>query len=204
MNMVCLDVEGVLLPEIWIAVAEHFNVEDLRMTTRDISDYSVLMGRRIEILAEHDIRLSDIQAVIAEMGPLEGAKDFLDWLRARSQVALLSDTFYQFAMPLMAQLDYPMLLCHQLEIDAAGRIVGYNLRQSDSKRHAVIAFKTLNYHVVAAGDSYNDTTMLGEADEGILFNAPDNVISEFPQFPLAKNYEELKRLLADKLRIRSD
>jgi len=195
MNMLCLDVEGVLLPEIWIAVAKHYDIDGLRLTTRDISDYSVLMGRRIEILAEHDIRLPDIQAVIAEMGPLEGAKDFLDWLRRRAQVTLLSDTFYQFAMPLMAQLGFPTLLCHKLEVDAGGRIVGYDLRQSDSKRHAVMAFKTLNYRVLAVGDSYNDITMLSEADEGILFNAPSNVVSEFPQFPLANDYAELQGLI---------
>lgn len=192
MEIVCLDLEGVLVPEVWIGVAERTGIEALRATTRDIPDYDQLMRQRLAILDEHDIRLPVIQDVIAGMGPLDGAAEFLDWLRPQFQVVILSDTYYEFAEPLMRQLGWPTLLCHRLEIDAEGRIANYRLRMKDHKRASVAAFKSLNFTVIAAGDSYNDTSMLGEAHAGILFHAPDNVIAEFPQFPATKDYDELK------------
>ncbi len=188
----CLDLEGVLVPEIWIEFAERTGIEALRRTTRDEPDYDVLMRYRLEILAEHGLGLPDIQAVIAEMGPLPGARDFLDALRERSQVLILSDTFYPFADPLMRQLGRPTLLCHDLEIAEDGRIHSYRLRLADHKRKSVAALHGLNFKVLAAGDSYNDTTMLTEADAGILFRPPPNVVREFPQFPVATTYEELR------------
>lgn len=191
MELACLDLEGVLVPEIWIGVAKATGIDDLRLTTRDISDYDELMQHRLRVMAEHSVTLSQIQAVIAEMGPLPGAAEFLDWLRGRFQVVILSDTFYEFGMPLMAQLGFPTLLCHKLEI-ADDRVVGYRLRQPDAKRAAVRAFHELNYRVVATGDSYNDTAMLGEADAGILFCPPDKVIAEFPQFPVVTDYHQLQ------------
>ena len=191
MHLACLDLEGVLVPEIWINVAERTGIEELRLTTRDIADYDELMGHRLAVLDAHGIRLSQIQAVIAGMGPLPGAADFLAWLRARAQVAILSDTFYEFAMPLMAQLGFPLLLCHRLNVDD-DRVVGYTLREPDSKRAAVKAFHQLHYRVVAAGDSYNDTAMLAEADAGILFRPPQNVIDEFPQFPVARSFADMR------------
>ncbi len=192
MEIACLDLEGVLVPEIWINVAERTGIEELRLTTRDIPDYDQLMTRRLSILAEHDLGLPDIQTVIGGMSPLPGAREFLDWLRERSQVVILSDTFYQFAAPLMRQLGWPTLLCHRLEIGEGGRVTDYHLRQKDQKRQAVKAFHRLNFRVIAAGDSYNDTTMLMEADLGILFRPPENVIQEFPQFPVTRSYDELK------------
>lgn len=192
MELACLDLEGVLVPEIWIGFAEKTGIDELRATTRDIPDYDVLMKQRLRILDEHQLGLDDIQQVIASMAPLPGARDFLDWLRERFQVVILSDTFYEFSLPLMAQLGYPTLFCHRLEADEQGRIVDYKIRLKDHKRQSVIAFHQLNYRVIAAGDSYNDTTMLGEADVGILFKAPDNVIQEFPQFPSVAEYDELK------------
>jgi phosphoserine/homoserine phosphotransferase len=191
-EIACLDLEGVLVPEIWINFAERTGIEELRLTTRDVPDYDALMTRRLSILAEHDLGLSDIQQVIGGMSPLAGAKEFLDWLRERAQVVILSDTFYQFAAPLMRQLGWPTLLCHRLEIGEGGRVSNYHLRQKDGKRQAVRAFQQLNFRVIAAGDSYNDTTMLSEADAGILFRPPDNVIEEFPQFPVARSYDELR------------
>ncbi len=191
MKIACLDLEGVLVPEIWINVAERTGIEALRRTTRDEPDYDVLMKGRLEILAQHGLGLRDIQEVIATLEPLEGAAAFLDWLRERFQVVILSDTFYQFADPLMAQLGRPTLLCHSLETDEAGRVVAYHLRLEDQKRKAVRAFRDLAFEVTAAGDSYNDTTMLAEANAGILFRPPDNVIAEFPQFPVTRTYDEL-------------
>lgn len=193
MEIACLDLEGVLVPEIWIAFAERTGIAELRATTRDIPDYDVLMKQRLRILDEHKLGLPDIQAVIAEIKPLPGAVEFVDWLRERFQVVILSDTFYEFAAPLMRQLGWPALLCHRLETDERGRVVDYKLRQVNPKRQSVLAFKSLYYRVIAAGDSYNDTTMLAEADAGILFHAPDNVIAEFPQFPAVHTYEDLKR-----------
>ncbi|MBK8537128.1 MAG: bifunctional phosphoserine phosphatase/homoserine phosphotransferase ThrH [Candidatus Competibacteraceae bacterium] len=174
MELACLDLEGVLVPEIWINVAERTGIEALRLTTRDIPDYDQLMRRRLALLDQHGLKLSDIQRVIASMGPLDGAHQFLDWLRERFQVVILSDTYYEFAMPLMRQLGWPALFCHRLEV-VADRVVNYTLRQSDSKRQAVRAFHGLNFRVIAAGDSYNDTAMLAEAEAGILFRPPQNV-----------------------------
>jgi len=191
-ELACLDLEGVLIPEIWIAFAEKTGIEELKATTRDIPDYDVLMTQRLRILDEHGYGLNEIQEVISTLEPLEGAREFLDWLRERFQVVILSDTFYEFAMPLMAKLGFPALLCHKLEVDENGRITNYLLRQRDPKRQSVRAFQLLNYRVIAAGDSYNDTTMLAQAEAGILFHAPKNVIEEFPQFPAVHDFEELK------------
>ncbi|MCG8907537.1 bifunctional phosphoserine phosphatase/homoserine phosphotransferase ThrH [Pseudomonas sp. DP-17] len=192
-EIACLDLEGVLVPEIWIAFAEKTGIDALKATTRDIPDYDVLMKQRLRILDEHGLKLSDIQEVIATLKPLEGAVEFVDWLRERFQVVILSDTFYEFSQPLMRQLGFPTLLCHKLITDETDRVVSYQLRQKDPKRQSVIAFKSLYYRVIAAGDSYNDTTMLSEAHAGILFHAPDNVIREFPQFPAVHTYEDLKK-----------
>ncbi|MCH7890910.1 MAG: bifunctional phosphoserine phosphatase/homoserine phosphotransferase ThrH [Gemmatimonadetes bacterium] len=192
MKLACLDLEGVLIPEIWINVAESTGIEALRRTTRDEPDYDVLMRSRLEILAEHGLRLPDIQEVIGRMRPLEGAAEFLDWLRERFQVVILSDTFYEFADPLMAQIGRPTLFCHRIETDDSGRVVAYHIRLEDQKRKAVEAFRQLNFQVIAAGDSYNDTSMLSEADAGILFRPPDNVIEDFPQFPVTRSFEELR------------
>ncbi|MCK6555324.1 bifunctional phosphoserine phosphatase/homoserine phosphotransferase ThrH [Candidatus Binatia bacterium] len=192
----CLDLEGVLTPEIWIDVAERTGIPELRVTTRDEPDYDKLMRYRLGILDRHGLKLADIQAVIGSMQPLEGAPAFLDWLRARFQVIILSDTFEQFASPLMAQLGRPALFCNTLVIDDAGRIADYRIRIRDGKRKAVMALKLLNFDVVAAGDSYNDTTMLAEADHGILFRPPENVIREFPQFPVTRTYAELQEAFA--------
>ncbi len=191
MIFACLDLEGVLVPEIWINVAKRTGIDALRITTRDEPDYDVLMKRRLEILAEHGLKLADIQQVIATLRPLDGARDFLDDLRERFQVLILSDTFYEFADPLMRQLGRPTLLCHSLGIDDEGRVVDYHLRMPDQKRQAVIRLHELEFKVIAAGDSYNDTSMLAEADAGILFRPPDNVIEEFPQFPVTRSYTEL-------------
>jgi len=195
--LACLDLEGVLIPEIWIAVAEKTGIKKLRLTTRDIPDYDELMRGRLKILDEHNLKLADIQEVIGTLSPLEGAKEFFDWLKSEFQVIILSDTFYQFVAPLMGKLDYPTLFCHELIIDAEGCIADYRLRQSDGKTKAVSALKGLNFKVIAAGDSYNDTGMLIEADAGILFCPPDNVIAEFPQFPVTRNYEEFKNALLE-------
>ena len=193
MEIACLDLEGVLVPEIWIAFAEKTGIESLRATTRDIPDYDVLMKQRLRILDEHGLTLNDIQDVIATLKPLDGAVEFVDWLRERFQVVILSDTFYEFSQPLMRQLGFPTLLCHKLVTDEKGRVIDYQLRQKDPKRQSVLALKTLYYRVIAAGDSYNDTTMLSEANAGILFHAPDNVIAEFPQFPAVHTFEDLKK-----------
>lgn len=189
-TVVTLDVEGVLVPEIWIAVAERTGIDALRRTTRDEPDYDRLMKGRLDILDQHGLTMSLITEVIGGLTPLEGARDFLDELRTRTQVILLSDTFEQFAGPLMAQLRWPTILCHSLEVNA-DRITGYRLRMPDQKRHAVEALRGLNFRVVAAGDSYNDTSMLTAADAGFLFHAPDNVIAEFPQFPALHTYTDL-------------
>lgn len=200
MLLACLDLEGVLVPEIWIGVAEQTGLDELRLTTRDIADYDELMAHRLSVLDAHGVTLSQIQEVVAGMSPLPGATAFLDWLRERFQVVILSDTFYEFAMPLMAQLGHPTLLCHNLEV-ADDRIVGYRLRQLDQKTKAVAAFRSLNLSVVAAGDSYNDTGMLAQAQAGILFSPPQAVIDEFPQFPVACDYGEL-RAAFDQARLR--
>jgi phosphoserine/homoserine phosphotransferase len=189
----CLDLEGVLIPEIWIAFAEKTGIEKLRLTTRDIPDYDELMQGRLKILDENNLKLKDIQEVIGGISPLPGAMEFLSWLKSEFQVVILSDTFYEFAGPLMAQLDYPTLFCHSLVVENGGRIANYQLRQSDGKTKAVRAFKELNFKVIAAGDSYNDTGMLQEANGGILYCPPDNVIAEFPQFPVCRNYDEFRQ-----------
>ena len=198
-TIVTLDLEGVLVPEIWIAFAEKTGIEQLKLTTRDIPDYDELMTGRLAILNEHGLKLADIQEVIGTLGPLEGAKAFLDELRSITQVVILSDTFLEFAKPLMEQLAWPTIFCHDLEIDAEGRVANYRLRQPDQKRKAVAAFRSLNYRVIAAGDSYNDTTMLGEADTGFLFRSPDNVKAEFPQFRSAEDYDEVMGLIRGEL-----
>lgn len=189
-TVVTLDMEGVLVPEIWIEFAEKTGIEGLKRTTRDEPDYDVLMRYRLDLLDKNGLKLSDIQQVIATLKPLPGAKEFLDELRTLTQVIILSDTFEQFAAPLMRQLDWPTLFCHRLIVED-DRITDYQLRQPDQKRKSVAAFKSLNYRVLAAGDSYNDTTMLAEADKGFLFKSPQNVIDEFPQFPAETEYDAL-------------
>jgi phosphoserine / homoserine phosphotransferase len=193
MQIVCLDLEGVLVPEIWIEFATRTGIAELRRTTRDEPDYDRLMTGRLRLLREHGLGLPDIQRVIAAMGPMPGARDFLDALRDDYQVVILSDTFYEFANPLMQQLGRPTLFCHSLVADGDGMLVDYRLRMPNQKREAVKRFKELNFKVVAAGDSYNDTAMLGEAHRGILFHPPENVIREFPQFPVTLDYGELRR-----------
>ncbi len=178
MDVVCLDLEGVLIPEIWIEFATHTGIDELKATTRDIPDYDELMTMRLSILDKHNLGLNEIQEVISGMRPLEGAVDFVNWLRSEFQLIILSDTFYEFADPFMVQLGRPTLFCHRLEVAESGKVTGYKLRQKDPKRASVKALKSLNYRILAAGDSYNDTTMLSEADAGFLFKAPDNVIAE--------------------------
>ncbi len=193
MEIACLDLEGVLVPEIWIAFAEKTGIDSLRKTTRDEPDYDVLMRYRLDILRQHGLGLNEIQDVIATLEPLPGAIDFVNWLRERFQVVILSDTFYEFASPLMKQLGYPTLLCHKLETGEDGAVIDYHLRQVNPKRQAVVGFKSMYYRTIAAGDSYNDRTMLEEADVGILFHAPQNVIDEFPQFQAVQTFDDLKR-----------
>ncbi len=193
MEIACLDLEGVLIPEIWIAFAEKTGIEELKRTTRDEPDYDILMNYRLDLLRKHGLGLNEIQEVIATLKPLDGALDFVNWLRERFQVVILSDTFYDFASPFMKQLGYPTLLCHKLEADENGTLVNYHLRQANPKRQAIVGFKSMYYRTIAAGDSYNDTTMLAEADAGILFHAPDNVIAEFPQFPAVHTFDDLKQ-----------
>ncbi len=195
MKIICLDLEGVLVPEIWIGVAERTGIDELRLTTRDISDYDVLMKRRIEILNEHGLLIDDIHDVISSLEPVPGARDLLDRLRASMQVAIISDTFYQFAQPLMRKLNWPSLYCNDLDIDGGGRITGYRLRQPDQKRQAVLAFKGLNFRVTAAGDSYNDISMLTEAHAGVLFRPPEQLVGEYPHFPVTHSHEELHEAL---------
>ena len=192
MQIVCLDLEGVLVPEIWIEFANKTGIDELRRTTRDEPDYDRLMRYRLDILAKHRHGLADIQQVIGSLSPMPGARDFLDGLREHYQVVILSDTFYEFAKPLMRQLGWPTLFCHSLEADAEGVVVDYHLRMPDQKREAVRRFKELNFQVVAAGDSYNDTAMLGEAHGGILFRPPENVVREFPQYPVTREYDALR------------
>jgi len=195
MYIVCSDLEGVFVPEIWINVAEKTGIEELRLTTRDISDYDVLMKKRLAILEEKGLKIHDIQAVIATMNPLEGAVEFLNWLRSRIQIIVVSDTFVQFAGPLMEKLGWPTLFCHTLSLAPDGSVIGYQLRQNDSKREAVISLRRLSYDTIAVGDSYNDISMLKEADHGILFRPPENVKNEYPEFPLSYSYDELKQHL---------
>lgn len=197
MHVVCLDLEGVLVPEIWIRFAEKTGIDELRRTTRDEPDYDRLMRYRLDILDRHGYRLPDIEAVIASMAPLEGASNFLDGLRQQYQVIILSDTFYEFAMPLMRQLNSPTLFCHRLQCDEAGRIVSYKLRMANHKKHAVDGLRTLKFMTIAAGDSYNDTAMLSAADHGLLFCPPQNVIDDFPQFRVTTDYDTLRHAIDD-------
>jgi phosphoserine/homoserine phosphotransferase len=195
MNVVCLDLEGVLVPEIWIAFAERTGIAEFRRTTRDEPDYDRLMRWRLGMLAQHGLKLPDIQRVIAGMGPLDGARAFLDDLRRRYQVVILSDTFYEFADPLMEQLGRPTLFCHRLVVAPDGTVTDYRLRQPDQKRHAVEALKRLNFTVMAAGDSYNDTGMLGAADAGFFIHPPPTIVQQFPQYPVCTDYADLRRRL---------
>ena len=197
MNISCLDLEGVLVPEIWIKVAEKTKIKELRLTTRDIPDYDVLMKRRLKILREHGIKLKDIQKVISAIKPLPHAKQFLDALRLSRQVVILSDTYYEFVMPLMKKLRNPALLCNWLETDARGFISQYHLRQKNGKEKAVLALKNIGFKVKAAGDSYNDIAMLKAADQGILFNPPKKMAQDFPQFPVVWNHQNLLKALID-------
>jgi phosphoserine/homoserine phosphotransferase len=192
MHIVCADMEGIFTPEIWIAVAEITGIEDLRLTTRDISDYDVLMKRRLAILKEHGLKLQDIRAVIAKMKLLDGALEFLNWLRSRLQVIIVSDTYEEFAGPLLEKLGWPTLFCNTLSVAADGSILGYNLRQPNGKQKVANALKNLNYEVIAIGDSYNDITMLQTAASAILYRPPPNVKEQFPEFPVTLNYQELK------------
>ncbi|RJP77384.1 MAG: bifunctional phosphoserine phosphatase/homoserine phosphotransferase ThrH [Desulfobacteraceae bacterium] len=201
MNIVCSDLEGVFVPEIWINVAKKTGIEELKLTTRDISDYNVLMKRRLKILEENKLTIHDITNVIATMDPLAGAVDFLDWLRSQTQVIIVSDTFEQFAGPLMKKLKMPTLFCHTLSINGNGMVTGYNLRQPEAKKQTVIAMKSLKYRVIAFGDSYNDIGMLKEADAAMLFRPPENVIREFPEFPVTTDYPSLQKLLAKELAV---
>ncbi|MDR2974099.1 MAG: bifunctional phosphoserine phosphatase/homoserine phosphotransferase ThrH [Propionibacteriaceae bacterium] len=192
MEIMCLDLEGVLVPEIWIKVAEATGIDGLRVTTREMSDYDELMGYRLRLLDEHGLKLPDLQRVIAGMRPLDGAVEFLAWLKRHFQVVILSDTFYDFAAPLMERLDHPALFAHNLEVAVDGRVVGYSIRLADQKRAAVHAFQSLNFQVFAAGDSYNDTAMLMAADRGFLFNPPPNVVDDFPGLPVVTTYDGLR------------
>lgn len=192
MQIVCLDLEGVLIPEIWIALAERTGIPEFRRTTREEPDYNKLMSWRLGLLRQHGLKLKDIQDVIAGMAPMAGAKDFLDDLRSRFQVIILSDTFYDFADPMMRQLGRPTLFCHRLQTDAEGFVIKYVLRQPDQKRNAVNALKALNFQVMAAGDSYNDTGMLMAADAGFFIHPPASIVEQFPQFPVNHSYAELR------------
>jgi phosphoserine / homoserine phosphotransferase len=191
MQMICLDLEGVLVPEIWIEFSKRANIPELARTTRDEPDYDKLMQFRLGLLAQHQLKLADIQQVIARMAPMDGARAFLDDLRSRYQVLILSDTFYEFAQPLMKQLAWPTLLCHKLEVDAEGFVRRHVLRQPDQKRHAVNALRGLNFQVIAAGDSYNDTGMLTAAHAGFFIHPPEAITKQFPQFPVTRSYAEL-------------
>jgi phosphoserine/homoserine phosphotransferase len=191
----CSDLEGVWVPEVWINVAKKTGIDELKLTTRDVSDYDVLMKSRISILKQHNLTLKDIQNVIAAIRPLEGAMEMLDWIRSVSQIVMVSDTFTEFANPLMAQLGNPTLFCNSLTVDSNNMVIDYNLRQKDQKREVVRALKSLKYTVVAFGDSYNDISMLLEANHGILFRPPQNVITDYSQFPVVNDYKELKKII---------
>jgi phosphoserine/homoserine phosphotransferase len=197
MYIICSDLEGVFVPEVWINVADKTGIEELRRTTRDEPDYNLLMRSRMKILDQHSLKLHDIQNVIARIRPLPGANEFIDWVKERTQLIVVSDTFIQFADPLMKQLGRPTLFCHTLLMDETNRIVDYQLRQPDPKRKTVEALQGLKYQVIAMGDSYNDTSMLKQADVGILFRPPQNVINDYPEFPVVTEYEDLKKLLAN-------
>ena len=195
MHAICSDLEGVWVPEVWINVAKKTGIDALKLTTRDIKDYDELMQYRLKILDQHNLKLSDIQEVIATITPLEGAKETIDWLKTITRFIVVSDTFTQFADPLMQQLGWPTLFCHNLEVDESDRIVNYHLRQKDPKRQVVKALQELKYDVIAFGDSYNDISMLQQADKAFLYRPPQNVIDDYPEFPVATNYDEMKALL---------
>ncbi len=195
MKIIVADLEGVFLPEIWIGVAERTGIEGLKLTTRDISDYDVLMAKRLSLLKENQLTIHDINKVLATIEPLAGAVEFLNWIRQESQIIILSDTFEEFARPLMPKLHFPVLLCHSLSIDSKGNITGYNLRTDNQKAKAVTALKSLNYQVIAFGDSYNDVGMLQEADHSFFYNPPETVVNDFPEIPVTRNYQELKHRL---------
>lgn len=197
MQILCTDLEGVLVPEIWINVAQKTGIDELKLTTRDIPDYDVLMGKRLDILTSNGLKLKDITDVIETMAPMDGAIEFLNWLRPQIQAIIVSDTYVEFAKPLMAKLGWPTLLCNSLSIDGSGAIADYHLRQKDGKRHVVNALHSLNYDVIAMGDSYNDLTMLQTAEHGILFRPPENVVAEYPQFPVTNTYDELQQALEE-------
>lgn len=192
MHIACLDFEGVLVPEIWVGLAERTGIEELKATTREIPDYNDLMTMRLRIMAERGLKFADIRAAADSLEPLPGAREFLDWLRGEYQVAIVSDTFYELALPLIVKLGFPMMLCHRLAVDDTGSITGYRLRQPDPKRHAVRGFKSMQYSVVATGDSYNDVPMLQEADRGWFFCPPPNVVADYPSIPVARSYADLK------------
>ncbi len=198
MTVACLDLEGVLIPEIWINLAEKTGIEELKLTTRDIADYDELMGKRLEVLDENGLTLEDFQEVVATMDPLHGAREFLHWLRGQVEVIILSDTFREFAMPLIAKLGHPTIFCHSLEVDSkSGVIKNYRLRQMDQKRKAVIALRELNFRTLSIGDSYNDLSMLEEADSGVFFKPTRQITEEHPEIPVTRNYEELKSRLCE-------
>ena len=199
MNVACIDFEGVLVPEIWVSLAERTAVEELRLTTRDIPDYDQLMTHRLDIMRSRGLKYADIQAAATALDPLPGAADFLAWLRVHYQVAIISDTFHELAAPLVAKLGFPVILCHRLEIDAGGAITGYRLLQADPKRQSVRAFQSLNYRVVATGDSYNDISMLEQADAGFFFQPSDKVVRDYPHIPVARDYAELTAKFAAEL-----
>jgi phosphoserine / homoserine phosphotransferase len=196
MYIVCSDLEGVFVPEIWVSVSSHTGIDELKLTTRDISDYNVLMKRRLELLHKYGLTLRDVQNVISLLKPLPGALEFIDWLRSKTQLIVVSDTFSEFADPLMRQLGRPTLFCHHLTTDKEGKITDYNLRQEDGKKHVVEALQSLKYKVIAVGDSYNDISMLRKADHGILYNPPQNVADEHPDLQVVKTYPSLKRAIS--------
>jgi phosphoserine/homoserine phosphotransferase len=195
MKLFCADLEGVFLPEVWIEVALKVGIEELKLTTRDISDYDILMKKRLSILNENNLKIKDITDVIATIDPIEGATETLDWIRERAQIIILSDTYEEFAKPMMKKLNYPALLCHSLTIENDGTIKDYNIRIESQKKKAVKAFKQMNYTVTAFGDSYNDTQMILEADNGFFYNPPESVIKDFPTIPVTKNYDEVKTMI---------
>ncbi len=199
MYILCSDLEGVFVPEVWVNVADKTGIEELRRTTRDEPDYNLLMRSRMKILDQHGLKLHDIQEVIAQIEPLPGANEFIGWVKERTQLIVVSDTFIQFAEPLMRQLGRPTLFCHTLVMDETNRIIDYTLRQPDPKRKTVEAIQGLNYKVIAMGDSYNDISMLKQADIGILFRPPQNVISDYPEFPVVTDYLALKMILSSYL-----
>jgi phosphoserine/homoserine phosphotransferase len=197
MHIVCSDLEGVWVPEVWINVAKKTGIDALKLTTRDIKDYDELMQYRLKILDEKNLRLKDIQDVIATIKPLEGAMDMINWIKSLSRFIVVSDTFVEFAEPLMSQLEYPTLFCHSLVVDEKNRIIGYKLRQKDPKRQVVKALQSMNYSVIAFGDSYNDISMLQQADKAFLYRPPQNVINDYPEFPVVSDYREMKKLLVE-------